>query len=203
MLGFCFHFILICFFSVFLSSLSIHAEPCHIPNDTHTVHFNELLTLIIQKAISEIFTESKGKGKKKAYGELISFLRISFLKASDSGKVELGTGSSFKGAQKWAEGTGVRCSGVLRITGIAVRLSRHTIRIRTHRQGLLLQVAPGCAGWISTVPMGGGSTASVGKVRHCSVTLAVKNGVNATDLEQLSVQCFSCYGVWSFASTWR
>lgn len=81
----------------------------------------------------------------------------------------------------------MRCSGVLRITGIPVRLSRHTIRIRTHRQGLLLQVAPGCAGWISTVPMGGGFTASVGKVRHCSVTLAVKNGVNTPDLEQLSL----------------
>lgn len=92
MLGFCFHFILIFFFSVFLSSLSVHAEPCHIPNDPHTVHFNELLTLIIQKAISEIFTESKNK--KKAYGELISFLRIGFLKASDSGKVERGI--SFK-----------------------------------------------------------------------------------------------------------
>lgn len=60
------------------------------------MHFNELLTLIIQKAISEIFTESK---KKKAYGELISFLRIGFLKASDSGKVELGSGSSFKGVE--------------------------------------------------------------------------------------------------------
>lgn len=91
MLGFCFHFILIFFFSVFLSSLSVHAEPCHIPNDPHTVHFNEVLTVIIQKAISEIFTESK---KKKAYGELISFLRTGFLKASDSRKVELG--SSFK-----------------------------------------------------------------------------------------------------------
>lgn len=62
-----------------------------------TVHFNELLTLIIQKAISEIFTESK---KKKAYGELISFLRIGFLKTSDSGKVELGIGSSFKGVEE-------------------------------------------------------------------------------------------------------
>lgn len=97
MLGFCFHFILIFFFSVFLSSLSVHAEPCHIQNDTHTVHFNELLTLIIQKAISEIFTEFK---KKKAYGELISFLRIGFLKASDCGKVELGLGSSFKGVEE-------------------------------------------------------------------------------------------------------
>lgn len=81
----------------------------------------------------------------------------------------------------------MRCSGVSHITGIAVQLSRHTIRIRTHGQGLLLQAARGCAGWIFTVPMGGGSTASVGKVRHCSVTLAVKNGVNATDLEQFSL----------------
>lgn len=100
MLGFCFHVILVCFFSVFLSSSSVHAEPCHIQNDTHTVHFNELLTLIIEKAISEIFTKSKGGGKKKAYGELISFLRTGFLKASASGTVELGTGSSFKGLKE-------------------------------------------------------------------------------------------------------
>lgn len=90
----------------------------------------------------------------------------------------------------------MRCSGVLHITGIAVQLSRHTVRIRTHRQGLLLQAAPGCAGWIFTVPMGGGSTASVGKVRHCSVTLAVKKwGERYGSGAALFVQCFSCYGV--------
>lgn len=128
MLAFGFHFILIFCFSVFLSSLSVHAEPCHIPNDPHTVHFNELLTLIIQKAISEIFTESKKK-KKKAYGELISFLRIGFLKASGSGKVELGL--SFQGVEGVAGRRGSElqwsiCDRALQVPGSSARGRRST-----------------------------------------------------------------------------
>lgn len=81
----------------------------------------------------------------------------------------------------------MRCSGVLHITGIAVLVRRHTVRTCTYRRGLLQQVAPGCASWIFTASMGGGSTASAGKLCQHSVTLAVKKVVNTPDLEQLSL----------------